>query len=175
MTRERRLTKLELTPASASDKPGWVEARWKRSDDSKGSVFARFSMKSEDSWYIAELLMHLPTGAKLRDVPLAKIEAAANASPEIREWIGESRPDAAEARRRWSQRRRLQAPKTRRLDDAFYQRVADAYRDAVIFGQPPAKTLAADSAVPQGTVNRWIAAARDRGYLAPATQGKVTV
>jgi hypothetical protein len=38
----------------------------------------------------------------------------------------------------------------------------------------PGKTLAEDTGTPQGTVNRWIAGARVRGYLPPGEPGKVS-
>jgi hypothetical protein len=52
-----------------------------------------------------------------------------------------------------------------RLDDQFYRDVSWAYREAIEHGLNPGKTLAEDSGAPQGTVNRWIAKARDLGYL----------
>lgn len=176
MTRERTLTKLELIPAYVSGQPGWVGARWERSDGSKGNAFARFRLATAERWYIANLMLNVPTAALLRDVPLARIESAANADPKIREWM-EAHTERATiklARRAASRRPRLKRPAGRRLDDGFYRRVAEAYRGAVANGLPPAKTLAADSDTPPGTVNRWIAGARQRHYLPEGEPGKVT-
>jgi hypothetical protein len=77
-------------------------------------------------------------------------------------------------RRDAAKRPRLERPAARRLDAAFYERVATAYRAAVRHGLPPAKTLAEDADTPQGTVNRWIAEARHLDYLPKAEPGKVT-
>jgi hypothetical protein len=173
MTRHRSLTKLELLPAHVgTDKmgrpqSGWVQARWERSDGSKGSAFAGFRLRSADRWYVATLVVDVPTAQKLRDVPVERIATAANADPQIRKWIEDGNAElATEARRLWARRpHKLQRPAGHQLDDGFYERVAAAYREALMFGQPPAKTLARDSDTAQGTVNRWIREARSRGYL----------
>jgi hypothetical protein len=177
MARERTLTKLELIPAVVSGRNGWVQARWERSDGSKGRATAAFRRESADRWYISELLVTLPTSELLRDVPLERIKAAANADPEVREWVEKSAPPLdidAQGRPIW-RRYRLKRPAGRRLDDAFYARVATAYLGAVAHGLPPAKTLAADSDTPPGTVNRWIAVARERGMLGKTTAGKASM
>ncbi len=177
MTRERSLTKLELVHAHVGGVPGWVDARWERSDGSKGSAAAHFRHKKAEQLYIAQLLVTLPTGALLRDVPLARIEAAANADPRIRKWVENAAPaDVVRvAHSAAAKRPRLERPKGRRLDDGFYERVAAAYTAAVANGLHPAKTLAEDSDTPPGTVNRWIAEARNRRFLPAAERGRVTV
>lgn len=176
MTRERSLTKLELGQVYVAGKPGWVEAKWERADGSGGSVYVHLRLKTAERWYVARLLVTLPTSELLRDVPLARIESAVNADPKIREWIesGTDEETIKRARRAASKRPRLERPARRRLDDGFYQRVADAYRGAVAHGLPPSKTLAEESDTPPGTVNRWIAGARERGYLPPGESGRVT-
>jgi hypothetical protein len=174
--RERTLTKLELIPAIVSGHEGWVEARWERSDGSKGNATAAFRRESADRWFISELLVTVPTSELLRDVPLARIKAAMNADSRIREWVERSAEPLdidAQGRPIW-RRDRLKRPAERLLDDAFYARVATAYIGAVAHGLPPAKTLAADSDTPAGTVNRWIAKARACGFLPPGEPGKVT-
>jgi hypothetical protein len=151
-----------------------VGARWVRSDGSKGRATAAFRRESADRWYISELLVTVPTSELLRDVPLARIKAAVNADPKIREWVEKSAPPLdidAQGRPIW-RRHRLKRPAGRLLDDAFYARVATAYAGAVAHGLPPAKTLAEDSDTPQGTVNRWIATARAKGMLPETTSGK---
>ena len=176
MTRKRSITKLELRQAHVGGRPGWVAARWQRADGSRGEVVAWFRAAAAERWYIAELRVSLPTTALLRDVPLARIEAAVNAAPKILEWIETAAP--AETVRLMkataAKRPRLERP-SGRLDDAFYVRVAAAYAGAVAHGLQPAKTLADESDTPQGTVNRWIAEARRRGHLAAAIPGRVTV
>jgi hypothetical protein len=177
MTRGRAITDLELNTAQLGDQLGWVAASWYRADGSDGEVFVQFRLATAERWYIARLLLDVPTTAKLRDVPLARIEAAVNADPKLRKWIEAAAPEEImkKARHAAAQRPRLERPARHHLDDAFYERVAAAYRAAVANGLLPAKTLAADSDTPQGTVNRWIAESRRRGYLAPAEAGKVTV
>lgn len=176
MTKKRAITSLELTPAWVSGKEGWVHAEWRRADGSGGEVVARFRLRTAERWYIAWLQVSLPTTALLRDVPLAKIETAANADPEIREWIEKgSSPETIErAHREASTRPRLERPESHQLDDGFFALVGAAYTAAAAAGLAPAKTLADESETPQGTVNRWIAEARRRGHLPPGEPGRVT-
>jgi len=55
------------------------------------------------------------------------------------------------------------------IDDAFLQRVAGVYRDAIIQGYPPARAVE-ELLGPTTPTNarRWIAAARADGFLGPA-------
>jgi hypothetical protein len=94
--------------------------------------------------------MDHPTAQKLRDVPLARIEAAVNANPSLHEWLDGAVPPGIVAgrRSRAAQRPKLERPTGRHLDDDFYRQVADAYRAAVANGLPPSKTLASDSDTP---------------------------
>ena len=177
MTRSRALKKLELTPATNGGQEGWVAADWRRADGSKGRVFVRLHPnRAASRYYIVRMQIDEPTAALLRDVPQARIEAAANADPEIRAWMerGLTEPLATIEQRIRARRVRLKRPAKHRLDDDFYERVAAAYRDAVAHGLPPAKTLAEDSDTPPGTVNRWIAKAREDGHLPKGQRGKVT-
>jgi hypothetical protein len=128
-------------------------------------------------WELGAVLIRRPTTSLLHDVPLARIESAANADPGIRRWLEKSHELTAEVlQRRERKRFKLRRPARRRLDDEFYRDVARAYVEAVAHGLPPAKTLAEDSETPPGTVNRWIAEARkpERQYLPPAEPGKVS-
>jgi hypothetical protein len=177
MARARAITHLELIPVVVSGQEGWVEAKWERADGSEGGVVAHLRLRTAELWYIAMLMIVGPTTALLRDVPLARIENAVNADPELHPWLERSLPpDVVERRTRdRAERPRLRRPKDRRLDDDFYRQVAEAYRAAVNHGLPPAKTLAEDSDTPQGTVNRWIAKAREvEGGLKETTPGKVS-
>jgi hypothetical protein len=168
MTRQRTLTELELIPTIRHDEHDWVTARWRRADGTEGKVVVQLRRKTEQRWYIAWLLAGQPTGELLRDVPLARIEAAVNADERIRRWVADG------VKRKAGPRHKLKRPAAGRLDDQFYREVAAAYVDAVAHGLPPAKTLAEDSDTPQGTVNRWIAEARspERGLLPKTTPGK---
>lgn len=176
VTRERTLTKLELDPAYVFGNPGYVHAGWRRSDRSSGSAYVYFRPKAGERWYIAWVLVHEPNTTLMRDVPLARIETAVNADPEMREWIKQSTSEETLERmeRAAAKRLRLKRPARRQLDDAFFERVAAAYRGAVANGLSPVKTLAADADTPPGTVSRWIATAREKGYLPEGEQGRVT-
>ncbi len=177
MTRDRAITKVELRQVYVLDKPGWVEAHWHRADESEGSACVSFSLSHRGArWEISSLFVITPTTAALRDIPLARIETAANADPRIQEWLEQSTDEKwVKLVQRWvGGRQKLKRPKGR-LTDFFYEHhVAESYRQAARVGLNPSKTLADDSGVPQGTVNRWIAEARKRGYLAPGSVGKVT-
>jgi hypothetical protein len=180
MTRKRSLTHLELSLALNNGRKGWVAADWQRADGSKGSVIAHIRPKTPERWYIAQLLISVPSAALLRDVPFARIEqavnAAAKADPKMREWLEQGMdPGTIERMRRdVAKRPRLKRPANHRLDDEFYERVATAYQAALEHGLRPSKTLAEDSDTPPGTVNRWIFESRSRGYLPAAEPGKVT-
>ena len=65
----------------------------------------------------------------------------------------------------------LSAPE--RIDSEFLQRVAQAYRYAVEDGLAPAPTLAAEASVTARAVHKWVATARQRGFLPPGQQGRV--
>lgn len=67
--------------------------------------------------------------------------------------------------------RLTQAPDTFPISDEFLSRVARAYRAAVLRGDRPNKTMAADVNVDVRTVERWVAKARARGFLGPARKG----
>jgi hypothetical protein len=177
MARTRAITKVELVQALVSGQHGWVQAHWWRADGSHGAVTAMFRPRTAERWYIARLLVDVPSAELLRDVPLARIEHAVHADPEILEWVARGQEPALveQMKREALQRPRLARPTAHRLDDPFYSEVAEAYKGAVQAGLQPAKTLAEDADTPQGTVNRWIAAARARGFLPPGAPGKITV
>jgi hypothetical protein len=181
MTRKRSLTQLTLSHWRVLGEPGWINARWKRADGSEGRASVQFTLKNVGRWEVARVLIEKPTAALMRDVPLARIEQAVNASAkadkEMWDWLeqGGGQEWIKQQKQRAAKRPRLQRPASRRgLDDEFYELVAAAYRGAVIAGLPPSKTLAEDSDTPPGTVNRWIAESRRRGHLPPAEPGKVS-
>ncbi len=71
--------------------------------------------------------------------------------------------------------REPRAPLTRpdgKDPDAFYERVAVAYREMVLTHRNVAVALAEEANVPPGTVHRWVLEARRRGFLPPARQGR---
>jgi hypothetical protein len=63
--------------------------------------------------------------------------------------------------------------KPERLDDEFLAEFAEAYRHVVAEGKWPAPTFAAEAQVTAKTVHKWVAKARERGYLPPGKQGNV--
>jgi hypothetical protein len=68
--------------------------------------------------------------------------------------------------------RLTEGPTSRELSDEFLEQVARAYRAALARGERPNKTMAEDLGwVERRTVERWVAKARDRGYLGPARKG----
>jgi hypothetical protein len=170
----RAVTKIELSPLLNAGR-NWVLARWTRADGSGGEVYAEFRLKRAERYYIRKLEINAPTTRLLRDIPLARIEDAANANPAIREWVDQDVADDTIERARVAKAKRPKLTRTATLDHAFFSLVADAYRGAVANGLPPAKTLALESGAPPGTVNRWIATARDKGYLPKGQPGRVTV
>jgi hypothetical protein len=71
-------------------------------------------------------------------------------------------------------RRSLRAPTSRGYDDAFYERVADAYRAALARGARPVAAIAAEAGVPRSTAARGVNVARRRPgvSLGAGTPGK---
>lgn len=65
----------------------------------------------------------------------------------------------------------LRAP-ARNLTDEFLADLAAAYRELVATKQNPAPAIAEQTGAPVATVRRWIAVARKREFLPPATQGR---
>lgn len=181
MSRQNVITGIELLPANvAGAEPAWIRARWTRADRSEGRAFARFE-RPKKGYRIAELLLQWPTLELLRDVPLRRIESAANADDAIRHYLGLRGPFEERLRKtKLNERRRrarltLKPPSTRQLDSDYLVHVADCYTDAVAYGLQPADTMHKDSGIPLGTINRWIAEAKDddeaAGHFPPDDEG----
>jgi hypothetical protein len=126
------------------------------------------------------------TADKLRTIPLGHIEAAAKANPDFSPHI-EGQPDPIgkgfeEVGRQVNgqilakaYRHKPHEPLTRpdgSNPDAFYQQVAEAYRDVIQDHRNVAVVLAKEADVPVGTVHRWIVEARRRGFLPAARVGR---
>lgn len=58
------------------------------------------------------------------------------------------------------------------LTDENLTEVAELYREAVKRGDPPTKVICRTWHVERSTASRWVAAARDRGFLGPAKRGR---
>ena len=129
------------------------------------------------------------TTDKLRSIPLGHIEAIATTDPDVTPSDRSTPPapmsQAADALgNRASQllinaaHRKAREPRTPlprpngSNPDAFYQQVAEAYRDVVQTTPKVAKVLAEEANVPVGTVHRWIMEARRRRFLPAARQGR---
>jgi transposase len=56
--------------------------------------------------------------------------------------------------------------------DADLRAVADVYQLAYVTGGAPTKTVMERLGLPRSTAGRWIALARERGLLGPATPRK---
>jgi hypothetical protein len=143
---------------------GWVQATWRPNR----RAWLRFEPDANGVPRVIELRVAHPTPELLRAIPLRRIETALKADTALLlafavTWK-EVPPDNLEGAFRHSvperKRYRLQRPKGRRLDNSFYEKVARAYRDALIFGLNPRKTLADDTGAALDTVAGWIAKAR---------------
>ncbi|WP_432184874.1 hypothetical protein [Streptomyces tendae] len=63
-----------------------------------------------------------------------------------------------------------------KLTDDFLKMIADEYRELVAAGsQRPNADLAERYDAPAATVRRWVANARQRGFLPPGTVGRATI
>jgi hypothetical protein len=175
-------SRLSLAPGPA----GWVEVTLPDSSP----VYVRFALKPDrKTWRLDRLLLVDPTGDALRGFPLSRVEAAANANALVALGlaVGRNQDDPTDVPgwfRKYRARAKtmeaagrylLERPKSRRLDDAFYARVAEAYRGAVAQGLNPRQTLARDSGAAPDTVARWVGEARRRHFLPKGQPGKITV
>ena len=118
-----------------------MSARWGRADGTEGEATVQLRLEAAERFYIVRVIVDLPTTEKLRDVPLARIEAAVNGSPRIHGWIEKSVPEGIKRQRRQkiAERPRLERPAGRQLDDSFYRTVAACYKGAKANGLPPWK------------------------------------
>jgi transposase-like protein len=188
---------LGLSPSEACvlGRKGWVFYTPGEIDE---GVFLRLARDSPGKRLkVVEVRAGGPDGLSartLRELPVARIEAAANNPREawrVNQAIKDGPPfDMSEpyaglssaffrdpsrvARRQRTLRQlKLRIPKTARKSDAFYSRVANAYSSEVSMGnRQPAADIATANDVPVTTVHRWIKEARRRGLLAKGEQGK---
>lgn len=187
MTRSVTHLHIEIGPG------GWLKAYWRRgADEPENVIYCRFRppKTKRQAWALVGLQASKHSqpqwlsSALLDDAPRHRIELAVQSSQVFRdgllEGIDAEQPNDLDAEfgRRYKEAPRVKILKARpprsQLDDAFYRKVALAYRRVVAEGLPPSKTLAEDAETPPGTVNRWIAESRKRGFLPPAEPGRVT-
>lgn len=164
---------------------GWVKAHWRRGGPEQ-TCWLRFEpherkRKAPSQWALVELQVKNPSGERLAEIPLHRLERAFNAltmKDDLHENLDEQMPadldSATQKLFRAQPREKFKPPTGRRLDDDFLRSVAFSYRDAVVRGLNPTKTMAEESAVPYSTVAKWIARTRENGYLPPPEHGKVT-
>lgn len=63
-------------------------------------------------------------------------------------------------------------PEERPYPDEFYKRIGALYAKAAVRSDRPAADLAEANDVPVKTVHRWVAKARELGFLAPGRKGR---
>ncbi len=162
---------------------GWADIDWRPNTE----TYVRFALNPDKKTVrIIDVRMPLPTAEALRSLPLARIETAANAGAIVMLAFAMQHtqdppadiPTFFRKTRKRHQKRMtagrfiLERPEGRQLDDGFYIRVANAYRDALKLGLNPRPTLARDTHSAIDTVARWIGEARRRGHLPQTTPGK---
>ena len=184
MPRKPSAKTLELIPGRG----GWARVTWRQGQPGEVVAYVRFTVEQPGSTLaVAELRVTEPWVRRHRELPLSRVENAANADWNVRGLIladmgKRTRTPLAESfatkaqisGRRVEPRYRLERPARRRLGDDFYAAVARAYTEAVAEGLNPRKTLADDSGTPADTVARWIVQARRRGHLSPGEPGKAS-
>jgi hypothetical protein len=180
---------------------GWVQWNRSAPGTTEGlTVYAKLSAPREgDRSEIVELYIRgrrLSTD-RLRSIPLGHVEAVATTDPNVTPSIDDGHlplpmSQAAngivnrasqllmnEAHRKaeeFDRKARRPRQPLNRPDgsdpDAFYEQVAEAYRDVIQTTPKVAKVLADEAGVPVGTVHRWVMEARRRGFLPAARQGR---
>ena len=184
MTRQLSHLHIETGPG------GWLKAFWRRDAGPDNVIYVQFRAPKtkRQAWAIVGLKTSKDSqppwlsASLLADVPLHRIDRAVMLSDVFRAGLLEQLDAEVPAdldsafRRAYKETPRtpLERPPRNQLDDEFYGKVALAYRKAVAGGHPPLDTLAADSGIPRGTISRWVATARERGFLPKTTKGKVS-
>jgi hypothetical protein len=173
-----------------------------------GQVFVRFGRHSNIGWSSIDpaarmpLVMHevvvrvgwsggTSISAIVRDLPVARMEAAANVrlsrlpdmptAPDDFPFI--SYGEVPHPGSRWAVRPdglareakpalRLSIPGARKKPNEFYECVADLYLRLSVTGNRPANELAQANSVPVTQVHGWIKEARRRGILPPGQRPK---
>lgn len=201
---------LVFPPAgSAWARKGWAAYFSDAVGRAYAQVFLRFGLAGNIGWksvdpgeanplIVRELLVRggggggVVTAALVREVPLARLEAAANRRlarlprPEPGDFPFLNQDDATRAphfaddwatrpsgdRRSRGPSLRLRIPSDRRKPDEFYEQVAERFLWLTERGRKPAVELAAANPdVPVTTVHRWVKEARRRGILPAARRG----
>jgi hypothetical protein len=172
----------------APDMSGWAIFRSAEFDPARRSLFVRFGRRvgdvAEPKIVVAEIYLARPTGVGLqvlRDLPLAKIEAAVNQPAHYAEvlallppanrvmvpfpWKAESSWWFAKPPKRRAPRLRISIPSGQPKPDEFYQQVAERFAYLTTVSRRPATDLAEANGVKPTTVHGWVKEARRRGLL----------
>ena len=169
----------------------WYE--WRAQLPRGARVFVRVEPAPDGRLALTGLRIEGQLSAELlREIPVGRIEAAANAQLVVGQPAGApvgSRPPASGPPGTYDDgwetaggvlverpvsRRRLRVGETegRGRPDSFYEAVAAAYRNLARRSSRPAAELAEEHGVPVTTAHRWVKEARRRGFLAPGRPGK---
>ncbi|MDQ3326023.1 MAG: hypothetical protein M3529_09975 [Actinomycetota bacterium] len=106
------------------------------------------------------------TSEVLRSVPVAKlVRAAAACVQHVRARHDGGGMTVGPA---WPSEDELVYVERHRMDDDTLRIVARIYRVAYLLGDPPTRKVEKLLDVPRSTAGRWVAAARERGYLSEA-------
>jgi hypothetical protein len=149
-----RVSRKRVTVIDVAPHDGWRAVTWEG-----GKAHVRLDAQNR----ITDVWVEDPTPEKLRKFPLSRIQASVLEASEMLGGGGIN-----------NRRYRLKRPARRKLHETFYANVATAYRDAVVRGMQPRKTIVADTGAADATVAAWIMKARKLGYLPPAEPGKVS-
>ena len=157
-------------------------AGWVRVIYGVDSAYLKFERKRR-KWEPIRVVVERPTASNMRALPINRIVLAVNASDWLERHYDEPEPVPFSAEfydsfTGFAKREpiRLERPPGRKLDDSFYQQVADAYALADSYGLPPRAAIAEAAGVSPDVAARWIYEARkkERGLIPKTTPGKVT-
>ena len=164
--------------------PGGVGWYLSRNLPEEARISLRFGVDERGRVTAEELTVSPVSAAKLRGLPIGKMESALNApdlADDVARVISHDRGSPPLSERR---RRELRASLTRarrqqvvpplkipagggRKPDAFYSHVARLYSAMSLASDTPAAELARRNGVPVSTIYRWIKEARRRGLMPP--------
>lgn len=159
-------------------------AGWLRCDWPAGRAFVCFRRGRGRRLVTAALFQLEPTRESLRDLPLHRIEVAANAGGDLTRTLHArlDEPQVAIGSAAFvaaftgfaKPEPKLVRPAGRRLDDDWYRQVAEVYIAAKDRGEKPRAAVARLAGVSTDVAGRWIYEARKRGHLAPTRPGRVS-
>jgi hypothetical protein len=162
----------------------------------------RISQRDDGQWVVTGVYVHGPevTASTLQAVPVSQLDLIMNLSTmdlfdlqTLMKYGGHGAPTLSDDGEVSTAALRAQAegaPEELRLieplaqdratltrpdgsnPDAFYARVADAYREHALRSRAPSVGIATEAGVPVATARSWVREARRRGHLPPGKKGK---